>query len=113
VATETRKQIAEGLTRLTELYQQLIHLEEPAMLAASQFKPSGFEQRVINALGRGKMLGKNIAKAIDVEYNRGFQGRLSTMARYGVLVHDADGYTVATSHLHLVGMAAEDEDEAS
>jgi hypothetical protein len=85
-------------------------MAEIELAAASGTRPPlrSRERRIIAAIGAQALVAKQIAKLIDVEFNKGLQAVLADMVRWGLLTHDAEGYRVGEG---WAGTVVEDEAE--
>lgn len=84
-----------------ELAKQLLQSgDNPANRPRPKLRPREID--IINAIGQGKMLGKQIAKAIGADYSTSLQGALADLTRFLILVNDGDGYSVSPAYRHLV-----------
>jgi hypothetical protein len=79
--------------RNTRLLERLAELE---LKATNRPALRSRERRIIGAIGKQSLIAKQIAKLIGVELTKGLQAVLADMVRWGILIHDGDGYAVAT-----------------
>ena len=104
MAADTRKHIAKSIARLTQLTERLLALEERA---ATVIELSASEQEVVNAIGDGRLAGKQIASQLGVDReDKNLQNRLATMRRHGILERNASGYAVTEPYRGVIEMPA-------
>ena len=89
------ERIAAVLEKCMSLAEQLVELEK-RKVARPPLKPR--ERAAILAIKAGRLVAKQIAKEMEVECTKSFQGFLADMVRFGRLENNGDGYAVMPAY---------------
>lgn len=98
VSAEVKQRVS--IHNLYVLQTQANRLAKPDETGIERFKP--LEQRIIRAVGRGKLTTSQIADKLNMNQEAGhFKKTLRNLADDSVLVNDKPGYRLASAYKHL------------